>query len=94
MTEAEYKRFSEELSQVSYNGWEFEAVYPEYLAFYHHAADVRVYCTPDFNRDGYIDIQVQDDEGKIHDSASVPFPLRTSGRIFDAVIPFLDKYQP
>lgn len=94
MTREEYATFVRELSQVTYNGWEFDAVYPEYLSFFHHAADVRIYCTPDFNHEGSLDVQVHDEQGNSLESAVIPFPLRTSGRIFDAVLPWLDKYQP
>lgn len=79
----------------SYRGWIFAYEHPGAFSFYHPKSDVTIYHTPDFNTDGYIDIQATlADQGVNLETTEVVFPVRTAAALFAAVKPYLDKYHP
>lgn len=92
------QRLAEEMTaRGPYKGWEFEYLdQPGSFSYWHPASPVRVYFTPDWSAGDEITVQTErdDDEPEIDDGAAIPFPIRTADRLFEAVRPWLDKYQP
>lgn len=85
----------------SYEGWTPYFDYPGFINYSHPDSDVIVCCTPDFNKPGIIDIQVQYIDGRTPkgkgprgEGGEIPFPVRTSERLFAAVQPWLDVWKP
>lgn len=93
MTEQEEKRLLAELKKLpDYDGWTFVHVYPEYFSYYR--APYSVYFTPDWEAEGRLPIQVQDDEGHVYEEYGKTLPLpragRTGAKLFALVRPTLD----
>jgi len=90
------ERLARELSGTSYRGWKFYVDDPEPFFFFSHPrGGVTVYCTPDWEEDNVIAIQVQSEDGRVVEGiVNIPFFVRTKQRFMEAVRPWLDKYQP
>jgi hypothetical protein len=91
----EFKQFLAYFEPKVYRGWLFEYVYPGFFSFYHPKSDFNIFFTPDFNEKDVVDVQVQKNDGSsTDDGGAVPFTVRTSENLFQAVKPWLDKYHP
>lgn len=78
----------------TYRGWRFEYEYPGYLVYYHPSRTVSVYFTPDFDKADEVSIQVMSGDGtQVLEVAGVPFVIRTAENLFQAVRPWLEKYE-
>jgi len=94
MTEHEEKRLLAELKALpDYQGWTFVYVYPGYFSY--SRGPYSVFFTPDWDEEGKLSIQVQDDEGHSYTLYASELPLphagRTGRKLFDMVRPTLDK---
>ena len=80
----------------AYRGWCFAYEYPGFFCFHHPDGVRSVFFTPDWNDDGMLPIEVQDDVGTNVDSVLIPLPRegRTGQQLFDLVKSTLDKHQP
>ncbi len=80
-----------------YNGWIYSYEYPGIYTYSHPLSTNRVLFTPDYERPGTVQIQVQNDDGTdVEGGPFVPFARmgRTATALFSIVRPWLDKYQP
>jgi hypothetical protein len=79
----------------TYRGWSFSYEYPGFFCYSSKESPYRVFCTPDWEKLGTLDIQVQTDDG--HDVPDwgdiLPLPGkgRTGQKIFEMVRPTLDR---
>jgi len=93
-TSAETDRLVDELRQIEHAGWRFTYEYPGYFCFTHEERGYLVMCTPDWEVDETLPIQVQDIYGRSYSEHDDELPLPASGRtgqqIFDLVRPTLD----
>jgi hypothetical protein len=75
--------------------WEFDYEYPGFFVYYHtKKKDLSIYFTPDWEGDedkDTIAIQVTKD-GEVLETARIPFKNRTPRNLFNAVVPWLEKY--
>ena len=78
-----------------YDGWRFSYEYPGYFCYSHPNLPFNVFFTPDWEDDGKLPIEIQDDDGghcEEHSSVwLLPHDGRTGQQIFDLVRPTLDK---
>ena len=78
-----------------YEGWRFSYEYPGYFCYSRPDLPFNVFFTPDWQDDGKLPIEVQDDEGGHCEEHSTTLPLphegRTGQQLLDLVRPTLDK---
>lgn len=78
-----------------YRGWQFTYEYPGYFCYSHPSNSFSVFCTPDWEGDETLPIQVQVADGRSCEEYDARFPLPREGRsaqqIFELVRPTLDK---
>jgi len=74
-----------------YGRWVFEYVYPGYFAYHLNRSQLSIFFTPDHTTKDVIDIQV-DRDGQVIDTGEAPFTKRTAENLFNAVKPWLEKY--
>lgn len=96
MTDEETERLVAEMEALpSYRGWGFTYEYPGYFCFSHTELPYNVFCTPDWEGEESMPIEVQDDEGQVHeehcDRLPLPYEGRTGQKIFELVRLSLDK---
>jgi len=85
LSKAIYERFPH------IDGWTFEYMYPGYFTYGHE--NVLVFFTPDFDVDGEISIQIQDNDGGcLADGTSIPYAELTAESLVDLVRPYLRAY--
>lgn len=94
--DAKTDRLVTELHAISpYRGWHFSYEYPGYFCYRHTDNDYSVWCTPDWEEDEHLPVQVQLGDGTDCPEHSTGHPLprdgRTGKQIFDLVRPTLDK---
>jgi hypothetical protein len=85
-----------------YKGWLFEYQYPGYLVYHQMGGPLNVFFTPDFSRIGQVDIQVQNEDGKVVETETIPYVHpETNGvpyaqaeafALFRIVRPWLEKH--
>ena len=73
-----------------FQDWRFEYEYPGYFVYYLPDEDIRVYFTPDHSTKNVIDILAV--HGSKLEAGEVPFIVRSSENLFQAVRPWLEKY--
>jgi hypothetical protein len=80
----------------SYCGWQFTYEYPGFFCYSHPSSPASVCFTPDWDRDGEVQIEVQTLDGRFLGGALIPWPHegRTAQKLFDLVKPYLDEHQP
>jgi|SRR5579871_1939841 len=71
--------------------WEFAYEYPGFFVYHHNKKDIDVFFTPDWDEKDVVSIQVTSD-GKDLEGAAIPFKNRTPKNLFNAVLPWLEKY--
>jgi hypothetical protein len=80
----------------AYRGWHFSYEYPGFFCYSHSDSDFSVFCTPDWEDDETLPIEVQRDDGHMvyeygGDRLPLPREGRTAQQIFEMVRPTLDK---
>ena len=93
---SEIDRLLAEMAQLpDYRGWQFTYEYPGYFCYSRPDNSFSVFCTPDWEGDETLPIEVQVDDGRTCEEHSDRLPLpregRTGQRIFDLVRSTLDK---
>ena len=96
MTDEETDRLVAEMEALPpYRGWGFTYEYPGYFCYSHAKLPYSVFFTPDWEGVESMPIEVQDDEGTVHeehcDRLPLPYDGRTGQKIFELVQPTLDK---
>ena len=96
MKDSETDRLVTELEALGpYNGWQFSYEYPGYYCYSCPGLPFNVFFTPDWQADGELPIEVQDDDGRHCEEHSTTLPLpregRTGQQLLDLVRPTLDK---
>lgn len=56
-----------------YKGWVFAWEHPGVFVYYQMGGDLSVYFTPDFDDEGVVPIQVNDNEGHVLKDENVPY---------------------
>ena len=78
-----------------YRGWRFSYEYPGFFCYSRSDNDYSVFCTPDWEGDETLPIEVQVDDGHVLSEHNARLPLphagRTGQQIFELVRPTLDK---
>jgi len=86
---------AEMMALPPYRGWRFTYEYPGYFCYSHPDDSRSVFFTPDWEADGTMPIDIQDDNGRGYaehcDCLPLPHEGRTGQKIFDLVRPTLDK---
>jgi hypothetical protein len=79
----------------AYQGWRFTYEYPGYFCYSRAGGSFFVFCTPDWEEEETLPIEVQVDDGRTCDALSERLPLpsegRTAQKVFELVRPTLDK---
>lgn len=76
---------------VQYGRWTFDYEYPGHFVYFHPEFPLRVYFTPEFNKEGEVDVQIHDNQGNCVDVASWPFLTKRPEDLFAIVRQWLDK---
>src|SRR3990170_5815355 len=97
MDKTALKKLSGEIEQSYkyYHGWHFFLEYQDMFVYAQMGGDVAVYCTPDYNGEGIVSLQVtKPADGTLLESAEVPYisTNMTAWEFFKIVKPYLDKY--
>ena len=75
-----------------FGSWWFDYEYPGYFVYYHtKKKGLSIYFTPDHEEEDIVAIQVTKD-GEVLEVAKIPFKNRTPKNLFNAVLPWLEKY--
>jgi hypothetical protein len=78
-----------------YRGWQFSYEYPGLFRYSCPSSRFVVFCTPDWEEDETLPIQVQDRDGDCYDKLGGRLPLpracRTAQKIFEMLRPVLDE---
>jgi hypothetical protein len=95
--ETEIKKLSDEIerSYKYYHGWHFFTEYQGLFVYAQMGGDIAVYCTPDYDGEGALAIQVtRPGDGAVVESASIPYTseVMTAWEFFRLVKPYLDKH--
>lgn len=96
MKDPETDRLVAEMDDLEpYDGWRFTYEYPGYFCYSRPDLPFLVFFTPDWEDDGKLPIEVQDNDGGHHEEHSsvwdLPHEGRTGQQLFDLVQPTLDK---
>jgi len=57
----------------THGDWAFDYMYPGFFRYYSDRLGCSVFFTPDFNEEGALDMQLQDDVGNAIDNDVIPY---------------------
>ncbi len=88
-------RLSDDLEKMYkyYHGWHFFFEFPMLMSYQQMGGPITVLCTPDYNRAGFVAIEIGDDAGRSLGTEEVPYEGQIDApELFKIVKPYLDKH--